>query len=134
MFINMVYYQRYHLWRKGDVCLDEESHKHTHSHLFVCENSKRIARPKLLFLVLLSFISFSFILAPLFFTSAPTLSLLCKFLSFLSFSVCGFFNFVSLLSDFVGFCYWGCCRFIWFWRWRACFCIRCICFCLFFCL
>lgn len=71
MLKKMVYYQRYHQWRKGDVP-------------FVCENSKRVARPKLLFLVFLSFMSFSFILAPLFFPSAPTLSLLCKFLSFFS--------------------------------------------------
>ncbi|CAN4109220.1 unnamed protein product [Withania somnifera] len=75
MFKKMVQYHRYQQWKKGDVCLDEESQ----SHSFVCENTKRIARPKLLFLVLLSFISFSFILAPLFFTSAPTLSVLYSF-------------------------------------------------------
>ncbi|KAJ8570469.1 hypothetical protein K7X08_037441 [Anisodus acutangulus] len=74
----MVQYHRYQQWKKGDVCLDEESHPFDG---FVCEKTgycKR-ARLKLLFLVLLCFISFSFILVPLFFTSAPTLSLLYSF-------------------------------------------------------
>ncbi|KAJ8534193.1 hypothetical protein K7X08_007517 [Anisodus acutangulus] len=59
----MEQYHRYQQWKKGDVCLDEESHPF----VFVCEKTgycKR-ARLKLLFLVLLSFISFSFILVPL---------------------------------------------------------------------
>ncbi|XP_060177351.1 xylan glycosyltransferase MUCI21-like [Lycium barbarum] len=73
----MVQYHRNQQWKKGEVCLDEESQPFG----FVCEKTgycKR-ARLKLLFLVLLCFISFSFILALLFFTSAPTLSLLYSF-------------------------------------------------------
>ncbi|XP_009595214.1 xylan glycosyltransferase MUCI21-like [Nicotiana tomentosiformis] len=81
MFKKMVQYQRYQQWKKGDevvVCLDEKSQ---YPFGLVCENighSKR-SRPKLLFLLLLSLVSFSFILAPYFFTSAPTFSLLYSF-------------------------------------------------------
>lgn len=71
MLKKMVQYQRYQQWKKGDelvVCLDEESVFENTSH------TKR-SRLKLLFLLLLSFISFSFFLGPHFFTSSSTFSL-----------------------------------------------------------
>lgn len=98
MFKKMVQYQRYQQWKKGDelvVCLDEES-------VFENTNHTKRSRLKLLFLLLLSFISFSFFLAPHFFTSSSTFSL-CKFFSFSSlfllFALCFLLFKLFSLSD-----------------------------------
>ncbi|MCD7448940.1 hypothetical protein HAX54_047552 [Datura stramonium] len=80
----MMHYKRYQHWnRKGDVlvvCVDEE----TSPLGLVCGNSgynhKRV-KPKLFYLLFLSLISFSFILAPQFLTSPHSFSLLYSFSS-----------------------------------------------------
>lgn len=90
----MMHYKRYQNWnRKGDVfvvCVDEE----TTPLGLVCGNSgynhKRV-KPKLFYLLFLCLVSFSFFVAPQFFTSPHKFSLLCKLLSiFLSFGFWGF--------------------------------------------
>ncbi|PHT80669.1 hypothetical protein T459_13684 [Capsicum annuum] len=78
----MMHYKRYHHWnKKGDVlvvCVDEDI---TTPLGLVCGNNHKKTKPKIYYLLFLCLISFSFFLAPQFFTSPHGFSLLYSFSS-----------------------------------------------------
>ncbi|KAM5558718.1 xylan glycosyltransferase MUCI21-like [Rosa sericea] len=72
----MVRYQRCHQWKKGEKHIDEDEESQTFLMEFANSGYYKRSSPKLLYLLFISLLSCSFILAPHLFSSSTTFSLL----------------------------------------------------------